>query len=339
MSGSTVCGVCGTVNVTPAGVCIACGQPLPADASDGKTVAMDPAVFQAVVPPPPAPAPSAAASPAVRPASPAAPPAEAGGDEDPAPPTTPLSPSATAPIRDADVNSRLGAGLPSADQTVASMGPERYIPEVSTYIVRLLLPEGDKRVIEIGTEPVRLGSGLDEVGLAGDPRVGPGEATRTVHEGRLWLAVIPASCGVFRRIESEEPLQEGDVVLFGDIAAQFCAAPAHAEVAAEPHVLGGAMGTPCGRLVFLRRDGSPGPAHDLPPGKTIVGRTDGHINFPTDSRLSRRHARFNATESSVTVEDLDSRNGTYLRVRGRRRVDVGDALRVGSAGVQIRSRE
>jgi pSer/pThr/pTyr-binding forkhead associated (FHA) protein len=39
----------------------------------------------------------------------------------------------------------------------------------------------------------------------------------------------------------------------------------------------------------------------------------------------------------VTVEDLDSRNGTYVRVRGRRRLSVGDALRVGSAGLQIRA--
>ena len=36
----------------------------------------------------------------------------------------------------------------------------------------------------------------------------------------------------------------------------------------------------------------------LPAGKTILGRTDGHLNFPNDSRLSRRHARFFASDKA-----------------------------------------
>lgn len=357
MSASVVCGVCGTVNVTPAGACIACGQPLPAESADGKTVAMEPQSLKAApeapvrtsaparaptpaTAPPPAPAAApTAAPPAAPPAPAAAPEREVRAARAASAPTTPLSAAATAQIRDADLESIMGPPLPTGERTVPSMVPERIVPDASTYIVRLLLPEGDKRVVEIGTEPVRLGSGLDEVGLAGDPRVGPGEATLTVHDGRLWLDVAETACGVYRRIETEETLRDGDVVLFGDIAAEFRASPRLAPVAPEPHVLGGATGSPCGRLLFLRRDGTPGSVHDLPAGKTIVGRTDGHLNFPTDSRLSRRHVRFHASEEGVTVEDLDSRNGTYLRVRGRRRVDVGDALRVGSAGLQIRSRE
>ena len=106
----------------------------------------------------------------------------------------------------------------------------------------------------------------------------------------------------------------------------------------DRHVLGGSANTPCGRLVFLRRDGSPGPVHDLPAGKTILGRTDGHLNFPNDSRLSRRHARFFASDKAVTVEDLGSRNGTYVRIREKLTLDVGDALRIGAAGLQVRER-
>jgi hypothetical protein len=103
-------------------------------------------------------------------------------------------------------------------------------------------------------------------------------------------------------------------------------------------VVGGSSNAPCGRLVFLRRDGSPGPVHDLPAGKTVLGRTDGHLNFPHDARLSRRHALFFASDQGVTLEDMESRNGTYLRVRERHELRPDDALRIGSAGVQIRAK-
>ena len=261
----------------------------------------------------------------------------------PAPPATagarrpaPSVPAAAQPAADDDGEV---VGRSPLDRTIEATvaGAPQSATGVS-YVVRLLLPEGDKRLVEIGIEPVRVGSGLDEIGLAGDPRARPGEGSLRVEDGRLWIDVEPDSAGVYRRIDGEETLTPGDVVLIGDVAAVFQSVPSSPPLDADGQVLGGAAATPCARLVFLRRDGSHGPAHDLPSGRTILGRTDGHLNFPQDSRLSRRHARFHATEEKVTIEDLDSRNGTYLRVRGRHRLDVGDALRVGSAGVQIRGR-
>jgi hypothetical protein len=228
-------------------------------------------------------------------------------------------------------------GAPAAPATPTAHRPAaRGKRSDAAFVLRLLLPEGDKRLVEMGDRPVKLGSGLDEVGLPGDPRVRPSEATLEIVDGQLWIDVAPDACGVYRRVDGEEPLHDGDVVLVGDIAARFSAVPEAVPVSGDTQVLGGAAGNPCGRLTFLRRDGSAGPVHDLPQGKTILGRTDGHLNFPSDSRLSRRHARFFASPERVTIEDLDSRNGTYLRLRGRRRLESGDALRVGSAGLQIR---
>lgn len=226
----------------------------------------------------------------------------------------------------------------SRTRVAGSPESARGAPSGPTFTVRLLLPEGDKRVLEVGAQPVAVGSGLDEVGLAGDPKVRPAEAKLYVADGRLWIETIPDANGIYRRIDGEETLDDGSVVLIGEIAAEFRCVVHAPPPAPEVQVLGGVSASPAGRLVFLRRDGTPGPIHDLPLGKTIVGRTDGHLNFPNDSRLSRRHVRFHSTDVSTTVEDLDSRNGTYVRIRGRRRLEVGDALRIGSAGVQIRAK-
>jgi hypothetical protein len=220
-------------------------------------------------------------------------------------------------------------------------GPAPTTPEAqpdTRWVARLLLPEGDRRSVEIGARGVALGSGLDELGLPGDPRASAGEARLVVSDGRLYIEPSRESVNVYRRIDREVRLREGDVVLIGDVAAAFVQVDAPAAVDGARQVVGGSSNAPCGRLVFLRRDGSPGPVHDLPAGKTVLGRTDGHLNFPNDARLSRRHALFFASDQGVTLEDMESRNGTYLRVRERQELRPDDALRVGSAGVQIRAK-
>jgi FHA domain len=48
--------------------------------------------------------------------------------------------------------------------------------------------------------------------------------------------------------------------------------------------------------------------------------------------VSRRHARFSCASGAAWVEDLGSRNGTFVngdRLRGRRRLRGGDVVRVG----------
>jgi len=243
----------------------------------------------------------------------------------------------TAPVR--------GRGDGEARRVKASRGmdtgPAPTTPEAqpdTRWVARLLLPEGDRRSVEIGSRGVTLGSGLDELGLAGDPRAIAAEARLVVADGRLFVEPSRDSVNVYRRIDREVRLREGDVVLIGDVAAAFVAVDPPAAVDGARQVVGGSSNAPCGRLVFLRRDGSPGPVHDLPAGKTVLGRTDGHLNFPNDARLSRRHALFFASDQGVTLEDMESRNGTYLRVRERLELRAEDALRVGSAGVQIRAK-
>jgi pSer/pThr/pTyr-binding forkhead associated (FHA) protein len=58
--------------------------------------------------------------------------------------------------------------------------------------------------------------------------------------------------------------------------------------------------------------------------------------YVDSSKVSRRHARILVTGNRAVLEDLGSKNGTY--VRGRR-IDAptplkdGDEIRVGSAGI------
>ena len=64
----------------------------------------------------------------------------------------------------------------------------------------------------------------------------------------------------------------------------------------------------------------------------VVGRTGADIEL-ADPEVSRRHATFRAVDSGLGIEDLGSRNGTYVnerRVDGIVALADGDAVRFGN---------
>ena len=73
-----------------------------------------------------------------------------------------------------------------------------------------------------------------------------------------------------------------------------------------------------------------GKEHPLNDGITIIGRgKDSDIQVKSPN-LSRAHARFIISEGSVFIEDLGSRNGTYVnneRIEVKRELSKGDAVR------------
>src|SRR5712691_8213577 len=66
--------------------------------------------------------------------------------------------------------------------------------------------------------------------------------------------------------------------------------------------------------------------------ETIVGRQSGcDLRIPSSS-VSRRHCRLSFRDGYLTVEDLESSNGTYVngeKVKGQHVVRPGDQLEIG----------
>jgi DNA-binding winged helix-turn-helix (wHTH) protein len=68
-------------------------------------------------------------------------------------------------------------------------------------------------------------------------------------------------------------------------------------------------------------------------GENVLGREGSGIILLRSSTVSRRHARVDIADGNVTVEDLGSKNGTYVndrRVEGPTPVVDGDQVRFGS---------
>ena len=87
------------------------------------------------------------------------------------------------------------------------------------------------------------------------------------------------------------------------------------------------------RLVGPRRE------IDLHDGENVLGRTRDAVVTVPSTRVSRRHARIVVRGGSATLEDLGSKNGTWVgdrRVEGAMSLSDGDTIRVGDASFVFR---
>jgi len=84
-------------------------------------------------------------------------------------------------------------------------------------------------------------------------------------------------------------------------------------------------------LVVIAQDGTVGRVYPVTDTQVDIGRTEGAICIPDDRFICPRHARLLRNGRSFTIQDLNSVNGIYRRVRGSVPLDHGDTLLLGLA--------
>jgi pSer/pThr/pTyr-binding forkhead associated (FHA) protein len=83
-----------------------------------------------------------------------------------------------------------------------------------------------------------------------------------------------------------------------------------------------------GHLTLIRPDGTEGGVHPLHDGENLIGRGQGSL-FDADPYLSPRHAEFLLDDSGLTVRDLRSLNGVFLKIGQEEKLESGDIFRIG----------
>ncbi len=74
-------------------------------------------------------------------------------------------------------------------------------------------------------------------------------------------------------------------------------------------------------------------------GENVLGRDPGVSIFLDDTSVSRRHARIVISGERALIEDLQSKNGTFVgasRIEGPSRIADGDKIRLGSVPLTFR---
>jgi hypothetical protein len=153
--------------------------------------------------------------------------------------------------------------------------------------------------------------------------------------GKVRIVPVDRVNGVFRRLTASTRLVGGDALLMGRELLRFELVDED-ERAAPPLVQGGVVrfGTPSrepwGRLSLVLASGGARDVRYLSQRQIVIGREEGDIVFRDDEFLSRRHAMLQFEAGRCTVQDLDSSNGTYVRLREAAEVAHRDFIRVGN---------
>jgi len=161
--------------------------------------------------------------------------------------------------------------------------------------------------------------------------VSPKHANFFYREGKLVVRDEGSLNGVFWRVKGGIEVSSGDMFLAGEQlfriegsprpndgpapdGTYFYTSPKHQTQFKISQLLeGGGFGMAvCARGTVLQ-----------------IGREGGDLNFPGDLYMSAAHCKLEDAAGKLTLTDLNSRNGTYVRLKAERELANGDYLFIG----------
>jgi class 3 adenylate cyclase/pSer/pThr/pTyr-binding forkhead associated (FHA) protein len=167
-----------------------------------------------------------------------------------------------------------------------------------------------------------------------DPNLAPLHARFFLDRGQLMVEDLSQGKGVYVRLIATYTLLDNDVILMGRQTFRFCVkAEALATAAATGTTivdLNAALQEPVAQFASLNSQGvEDGARFPLGEQEITWGRNKGTYIFPEDGFMSRAHAKVYQRGENFFLEDLGSRNGTFVRVRGQAPVPEGCMVLVG----------
>jgi pSer/pThr/pTyr-binding forkhead associated (FHA) protein len=150
--------------------------------------------------------------------------------------------------------------------------------------------------------------------------------------------------GVYLRIRGSAPVYPGDSFMIGHQLLRL--ENIDTQVQERPPAIDGTrvFGTPLqpawGCVRQVGRGGIVGDKYYLRGSQVVLGREGGDLLFPTDPFVSREHARLrlelHGQTMAVFLEDLESANGSYIRIRGSAEMVSMDTIRIGDQILRLR---
>ena len=135
--------------------------------------------------------------------------------------------------------------------------------------------------------------------------------------------------GVYVKLTDEEEIYDGDVFRIGQELMRFDAIPAPQPLDDGTEILGSPNPGYWGRLAVIVGQEQDGSAFPLFGDAVVLGRERGDLVFPEDGYVSGTHARVAMRDGRYYLSDLNSSNGTFLRIRGERVIRSGSLVLMG----------
>ncbi len=191
------------------------------------------------------------------------------------------------------------------------------------------------RRITLGAAPITLGTGPADV-TCPDPQLAPQHARLGADKDSAWIEPVDKNTAVYVAFQGTHPLKHGDVIKIGQQLFRYQETEGAMAAAAQRGMtlieLESQINLPAAELVNLTTTGQNIPVRDQ---DISFGRTQGTCTFPNDGYMSRAHARIYHRGIDVFLEDLGSRNGTFVQITTRTALQRDTRLQLASQVFQI----
>ena len=203
-------------------------------------------------------------------------------------------------------------------------------------LVQLLGDGQPGREFEFSTAQCLIGRTGGHFTFPNDEYVQPVHACFTIETGQMYLEPLPDADTYFSVVGSHR-LQQGDIVSFGSQVLEFRVDEAAlAEAAQSGRDIAALLHGAVAEFVSLNPDGRRYPIHEQ---QASFGRTKATFTFPTDTAMSRSHAKVYHRGEDFFLEDLGSTNGTFVLARDKTHVPDGAVLSIGGQRLKLHREE
>lgn len=164
-----------------------------------------------------------------------------------------------------------------------------------------------------------------------DPFVSPKHANFFYRDAKLVVRDEGSLNGVYIRVRGTVDIAAGDTFLAGEQLFRLDATP-KASDGQDPdgtYFYSSPKHPSPFRLTQQLQGGAPGMTVCARGTSLQIGREGGDLNFPVDLYMSASHCRLEERGGKFSLTDLNSRNGTYVRVKAERELTHGDYLFIG----------
>ena len=250
------------------------------------------------------------------------------------PPPPPPSEVAVAPPSIESAPSAKGAVPPARPRAKAAAAPApapaaQPARELYTLHVLRSLGGGPGRYAIARRDTVIGAAG--EISLPGEVFCHPREAMLKYREGRLFVERLEGHNGVFLRIQKPVVLGYGEEFIVGDQLLRVEENPMSDDAPdPDPTYFYSSPRWPSAfRVVQILAGGAAG-ACLVARGSTLqVGSVIGDLIISGDPLVDAQHCLVEEQASSILLTDLESRNGVFVRARGRQELINGDEIVIG----------
>jgi pSer/pThr/pTyr-binding forkhead associated (FHA) protein len=239
-----------------------------------------------------------------------------------------------------EIETKVGPRQPTGDQSKPGRSTLFFGGAAQSARAKLTLIRGDGEdgvsFTLAGTDHLA-GRGECPISFPDDPYLSPIHCNFRYAKYTLVVRDEGSLNGVFVRITGSVRIEPGATVLVGEQVLSVSPAKGFDDLPdAEGTYYSASMMRPATiEIVQQLRGGSTGWVFRPDTEAVSIGREGNDINFPDDPFISGRHAQLQLTGGVLTVTDLGSRNGTFVRVTGEHVLKHGDYVFLGQQLLRV----